>query len=208
MPGEAVQFLLDPKDARTMWCKRDVRSSAAGAPAMAARASPSSATRPTSTASASTSADPARKTILIGLHERDRSLHLSSDGGASFHLIGDHLPEGSGFSTLPIVLDGSTFLTNTSGWGDKKWGIWRSQDGGATWAKVSDAGPARLCAHLAQRGDLLPAALGDGPYRQPRPRRDLAEAQGAGARPHHRAARWHAYRPGRGWPGQAVRLER
>jgi hypothetical protein len=139
--GQAVQFLLDPKDARTLWCSGMYgfgcwRSSDGGA----------------SFAKLGDQAhldglgvdfsDPARTTILIGLHERDRSLHLSADGGASFHLIGDHLPEGTGFSTLPIVLDASTFITNTSGWGDKKWGIWRSQDAGQSWAKVADAGPA------------------------------------------------------------------
>src|SRR5208283_2991720 len=74
--------------------------------------------------------EPERKTILLGLHERDRSLRLSTDGGTTFRLIGDRLPEGTGFSTLPIILDSRTFITNTSGWGDKKWGIWRSQDGG------------------------------------------------------------------------------
>jgi hypothetical protein len=102
--------------------------------------------------------DPERKTILIGLHERDHSLHLSTDGGQTFHLIGDRLPAGTSFSTLPIILDHTTFITNTSGWGDKKWGMWRSQDAGQSWTKVSDAGAADY-ALISRTGSIFYSLL-------------------------------------------------
>lgn len=86
--------------------------------------------------------DPERKTLLAGLHEQSHSLQLSKDGGKIWQKIGDKLPEDSNFTTDPIILDGKTFLINTAGWKQKaKWGIYRSEDGGATWAEVSKAGP-------------------------------------------------------------------
>jgi photosystem II stability/assembly factor-like uncharacterized protein len=86
--------------------------------------------------------DPARKTMLAGLHEQARSLQLSQDGGATWRKIGDRLPEDSNFSTDPVVLDSKTFLVNTAGWKQNaSWGIYRSHDGGETWERVSKAGP-------------------------------------------------------------------
>lgn len=102
--------------------------------------------------------DPQRRTLLTGDHEKAQSTRLSTDGGKSWQLIGDRLPANSGFSTLPIVLDQKTFITNTSGWGDKKWGIWRTQDGGATWTQVSDTGPAD-CALVTRDGTIFYSLL-------------------------------------------------
>lgn len=85
--------------------------------------------------------DPARRTLLTGLHEQARSLHLSTDGGETWSRIGDRLPEDSNFSTDPIILDSKTFLINTAGWmKGKASGIYRTTDAGQTWAKVSDLG--------------------------------------------------------------------
>jgi photosystem II stability/assembly factor-like uncharacterized protein len=86
--------------------------------------------------------DPERRTLLVGLHEQERSLHKSTDAGATWQKIGDKLPEDTNFSTDPIVLDAKTFIVNTAGWKPKRsWGVYRTEDGGETWAKVSDAGP-------------------------------------------------------------------
>jgi photosystem II stability/assembly factor-like uncharacterized protein len=86
--------------------------------------------------------DPARRTLLTGLHEQIRSLQASFDGGEKWEKIGDRLPEDSNFSTDPIIVDSKTFVINASGWmKGKAWGIYRSTDAGKTWAKVSDSGP-------------------------------------------------------------------
>jgi photosystem II stability/assembly factor-like uncharacterized protein len=85
--------------------------------------------------------DPERKTLVVGLHEQARSVHKSTDGGKSWQKIGDGLPEDSNHSTDPIVIDAKTFIINTAGWAQKKtWGIYRTEDGGTTWAKVSEVG--------------------------------------------------------------------
>ncbi len=86
--------------------------------------------------------DPARQTLLLGMHEQSQSTHLSTDGGETWTKIGDRLPADSNHSSDPIVLDAKTFLTNTAGWKPKSsLGIYRSEDGGKTWTRVSDFGP-------------------------------------------------------------------
>ena len=87
--------------------------------------------------------DPARKTLLTGLHEQARSLHVSHDGGETWEKIGDRLPEDSNFTSDPLILNSKTFVINTAGWmKGKSWGVYRSVDSGKSWSKVSDSGPA------------------------------------------------------------------
>jgi photosystem II stability/assembly factor-like uncharacterized protein len=86
--------------------------------------------------------DPQRKTLLLGLHEQSQALQLSIDGGNTWSNIGDRLPADSNHSTDPIILDSKTFLINTAGWKPKATlGIYRTEDGGQTWAQVSTYGP-------------------------------------------------------------------
>jgi len=80
--------------------------------------------------------DPDRQTLLAGPHEKSRLLFLSRDGGQNWDEIGDNLPEKSGFSSWPLVLDSQTFLVGCSNQ------IARSVDGGATWDVVSTSGGA------------------------------------------------------------------
>ena len=86
--------------------------------------------------------DPARKTLLLGLHEQSQSLQLSRDGGNTWTRIGEKLPANSNHSTDPIIIDSKTFLINTAGWKpNATLGIYRSEDGGQTWTQVSTYGP-------------------------------------------------------------------
>lgn len=86
--------------------------------------------------------DPARKTLLLGLHEQSQSLQLSRDGGETWTKIGDALPADSNHSSDPIIIDSKTFLINTAGWKpNATLGIYRTKDGGRTWTRVSTDGP-------------------------------------------------------------------
>jgi len=107
-------------------------------------------------------ADPARRTLLTGLHEQERSLMLSTDGGETWAKIGDRLPEDSNFSTDPVILDSKTFVINAAGWKKgKSSGIYRSADAGQTWAKVSELGVSGRS--LLSNGTIVwPALWGSG----------------------------------------------
>jgi photosystem II stability/assembly factor-like uncharacterized protein len=86
--------------------------------------------------------DKDRNTLVIGHHEAVRSIEKSADGGKTWESIGKNLPEKTNHSTNAIVFDAKTFVVNTAGWAQgMSWGIYRTEDGGTTWAKVSDLGP-------------------------------------------------------------------
>ncbi len=107
--------------------------------------------------------DPERKTLLIGHHEQDRSIERSSDGGATWQKIGDKLPEHTNFSSDVILFDSKTYVVNAAGWKQENgkqlpFGIYRTQDAGASWAKVCDCGPSGPAA-IASDGTVYWQAL-------------------------------------------------
>ena len=90
--------------------------------------------------------DEKRMTLVVGLHDQERSLHRSIDGGNTWKKIGDKLPEKTNISNDVLVFDSKTYVANAAGWkrdGAKllAFGTFRTVDGGASFTKVSDAGP-------------------------------------------------------------------
>ena len=81
--------------------------------------------------------DPQRRTLLAGGHEQSRTVWKSIDGGQNWTNIGASLPEGSKFSSNPLLLAAATYLVNASGWGKGTGGVFRTTNGGATWTQVS-----------------------------------------------------------------------
>ncbi len=85
--------------------------------------------------------DPDRKTLLAGAHETKRKLFYSQDGGANWTDIGMNLPQGSHFSSVPLVIDATHFLLGACGWGDGTCGVYASSDAGKTWTSTTTEGP-------------------------------------------------------------------
>jgi hypothetical protein len=83
--------------------------------------------------------DPDRRTILAGGHATAKVLWKSADGGSTWTNIGADLPAMTS-CTLPLVIDGQTYLVGCAGSGAGASGIWRTSDGGATWTSVSGLG--------------------------------------------------------------------
>jgi hypothetical protein len=84
--------------------------------------------------------DPARRLLIAGSHERDQTLHHSSDGGMTWTEIGDTLPPSRG-CTFPMLFDTTTALIGCGapfGGG----GVLRSTDGAKSWIEVSKTGAA------------------------------------------------------------------
>jgi photosystem II stability/assembly factor-like uncharacterized protein len=81
--------------------------------------------------------DPQRRTLLAGGHEQSRTVWKSVDGGQTWTNIGAALPDGTKFSSNPLLIDASTYLVNASGWGKGTGGVYRTSDGGATWNQAS-----------------------------------------------------------------------
>jgi photosystem II stability/assembly factor-like uncharacterized protein len=82
--------------------------------------------------------DPERTTLLVGGHEQKQTLYLSTNGGQSFEQIGAKLPADSHFSSAPLVLSDRTFLLGACGYGDGTCGIYRTEDAGDSWERVSE----------------------------------------------------------------------
>jgi photosystem II stability/assembly factor-like uncharacterized protein len=81
--------------------------------------------------------DSGRKTLLAGGHEQARTVYRSTDGGATWNNIGNGLPADSNFSSYPFVLDSDSYLVGACGYGSGMCGVWRTHDGGATWAATA-----------------------------------------------------------------------
>jgi len=83
--------------------------------------------------------DPDRKTLLAGGHEQSKKLYRSTDAGMTWPEIGATIPETT-FCTLPLMFDAKTYLVGCGGFGGGNPSIIRTEDGGATWTRVTDGG--------------------------------------------------------------------
>lgn len=90
-----------------------------------------------------------RSTLLVGGHEQSRTVWKSSDGGQTWTNIGTTMPEGTKFTTHPLVVDASTYLVNAWGWGKGAGGVYRTTDSGATWGQVCNLEPAGAALHAS-----------------------------------------------------------
>jgi hypothetical protein len=82
--------------------------------------------------------DPARKLIFAGPHEVMRGLWRSSDSGATWEDIGQHLPGGTAFSGQVLVLSTQEVLVGIAQGGTWIGGIYQSTDGGESFGQTSD----------------------------------------------------------------------
>lgn len=85
-------------------------------------------------------ADPERKVLVAGGHETSKAVWRSVDGGTKWTDIGSNLPDDSRSSSYPLVLGPDTYLLGAAGFGSGQSGIFRTEDGGATWERVSTIG--------------------------------------------------------------------
>ncbi len=138
--GQAVQFVFDPVDPQTMWTSGmynyGVWKTSDGGQTFTHLGKNEHCD-----GIAVDFTDPLRKTLLVGLHEQEHSLHRSIDGGLTWEKIGDKIPPDTAFSSDPILLDARTYIINSAGYKKgENWGIYRTEDAGQTWALVSKEG--------------------------------------------------------------------
>ncbi len=89
--------------------------------------------------------------VLLGTHERERDIEVSTNGGMFFSKVGK-LPPTMGYTSQVAIVDAKTWLVSAPSFDktskkakDKDVGIWRSEDAGKSWSRVGEVagtGPA------------------------------------------------------------------
>jgi hypothetical protein len=88
--------------------------------------------------------DPKRLTLLAGGHEMKQAVYRSADGGGSWTNVGLNLPAAANFCTNTLVIDQNTHLVGCSGYAGGMDGVFRTVDGGKTWASSTNLPAASL----------------------------------------------------------------
>jgi hypothetical protein len=83
--------------------------------------------------------DPDRKVLLAGGHEMPQTVYRSADGGQTWTNVGVNMPADSAVSSYPYAVNSQEHLVGCSG-GTGKPGIYRTTNGGGSWARVSELG--------------------------------------------------------------------
>jgi hypothetical protein len=139
-----TQIVFDPKDPTSFWVPALV-----GSPGLFATTDGGKTFKGIANVDGAESvgidfSDAKRKTMLVGVHEREHDVEYSSNSGGFFGKL-SHLPSTLGFTEQVVVLDEKTWLVSAANW-DKKQkrerdvGIWRTDDAGKTWAQVCKNG--------------------------------------------------------------------
>jgi hypothetical protein len=95
--------------------------------------------------------DPARATLVVGLHEQPRVLR-SKDGGQTWQDISAGLPADVGYAASPHVVDANTYLLGTRN--GVASAVLRTADGGVTWTVVYQGGVTGPVLQSASDGQL------------------------------------------------------
>jgi photosystem II stability/assembly factor-like uncharacterized protein len=81
--------------------------------------------------------DPQRQTLLAGGHEQKQTVYRSENGGGAWTNVGTNLPAGTNFCTTTLVIDKQIHLVGCSGYAGGTNGVFRTTDGGKTWAHTA-----------------------------------------------------------------------
>ncbi len=134
------QVLIDAKDANAWWV-----ASSVGAPGLFTSADGGKTFKGVGNVEGLDSiavdlADPKRKTLVLGPHEKEHEIQFSTNGGSFFSKNGK-FPPATGYTDQVALVDEKTWLVSSSRYDkkskkEKEVGIWRTDDAGKTWAKV------------------------------------------------------------------------
>ncbi len=137
-------ILFDPKAPDAFWV-----TSSAGAPGAFATTDGGKTFKPVPNIEAADSisidfTDPKHKTVIVGPHEKEHDVEVSTNGGTFFSKA-SKFPNTTGYTGQVLVLDDKTWLASAAGFDkkqkkEKEVGIWRTDDAGKTWTKVYNNG--------------------------------------------------------------------
>ncbi len=143
--GRPSCLVFDPTTTATFWCCVDEGTPALFATQDAGRTWKQLGNLSALASVAIDTSDPKHKTIIAGSQVRERDVEISTAGGSTFSRT-YRLPADIGYTREVVLLDAKTMLVGSAGHDpkshqDREGGIFRSDDGGKSWSKVSTSEP-------------------------------------------------------------------